>query len=311
MALLAHQPTGFSLSSTPTNDKGSYDQDMTSERLARIREAEEEASCAVLGIPKENLIWLGHHDGELEYLPAEDALRPGSKSSGNIARTRSSQLIPVNGTRAGTRPITRIAAFNTLDAVRTAEFRLYYPEHLLVDKLQPYVVPNMYLFYTTANEPITSSTMCHLRVEAGGRFQAGEPIRAGHDEVSPRLGPQRSPPPQGRISQGPPEEGQALRGLLPLRYRVQPKVATDYGVAEAVSAVARNLSASEPSSRISCRRFFMSPKCANGLSISSKFAPAPRRSPDIAAHSVACGCSGTTPRPTRRLLPADPCPPAP
>src|SRR5438477_6642482 len=53
-----------------TNDnKGSYDQDMTSERLARIRKAEEEASCAVLGIPKENILCLGHNDGELEYVP--------------------------------------------------------------------------------------------------------------------------------------------------------------------------------------------------------------------------------------------------
>src|SRR6266496_300701 len=53
-----------------TNDnKGSYDQEMTSERLARIRKAEEEASCAVLGIPKENILWLGHDDGELEYVP--------------------------------------------------------------------------------------------------------------------------------------------------------------------------------------------------------------------------------------------------
>ena len=46
----------------------------------------------------------------------------------------------------------RMAAFNTIDAVRAAEFHLYYPEHLLVDKLQPYVVPNLYFFYTTTNE---------------------------------------------------------------------------------------------------------------------------------------------------------------
>ena len=45
-----------------------------------------------------------------------------------------------------------MAAFNTIDAVRAAEFHLYYPEHLLVDKLQPYLVPNLYFFYTTTNE---------------------------------------------------------------------------------------------------------------------------------------------------------------
>jgi LmbE family N-acetylglucosaminyl deacetylase len=46
--------------------KGSYDQEMTSERLARVRKAEEEAACSVLGIPAHNIIWMGHDDGELE-----------------------------------------------------------------------------------------------------------------------------------------------------------------------------------------------------------------------------------------------------
>jgi len=36
------------------DDKGSYDPEMTSERLARIRKAEEEASEGLLGTPKEN-----------------------------------------------------------------------------------------------------------------------------------------------------------------------------------------------------------------------------------------------------------------
>ena len=51
-----------------TNDnKGSQDLEMTRERLARIRRAEEKAACQVLGIPKEDLIWLGYEDGDLEY----------------------------------------------------------------------------------------------------------------------------------------------------------------------------------------------------------------------------------------------------
>ena len=50
-----------------TNDnKGSCDQEMTSEHLGRIREAEEEASCAVLGIPSESPIWAGYNDGDSE-----------------------------------------------------------------------------------------------------------------------------------------------------------------------------------------------------------------------------------------------------
>src|SRR3989442_1985077 len=51
------------------DDKGSYDLEMTSQRLARIRKAEEEAAEAVLGTAKENLIWMGYDDGALEYAP--------------------------------------------------------------------------------------------------------------------------------------------------------------------------------------------------------------------------------------------------
>src|SRR5262249_31337350 len=43
-----------------TNDnKGSFDLEMTSERLARIRKAEQEAAMEVIGVPKENIVWLG------------------------------------------------------------------------------------------------------------------------------------------------------------------------------------------------------------------------------------------------------------
>src|SRR5204862_1083071 len=54
MALLAKNKNRVMVVIYTNDNKGSFDQDMTSERLARIRKAEEEASCAVLGIPKEN-----------------------------------------------------------------------------------------------------------------------------------------------------------------------------------------------------------------------------------------------------------------
>src|SRR5262245_45880047 len=43
-----------------TNDnKGSFDLEMTSERLARIRKAEQEAAMEAIGVPRENIIWMG------------------------------------------------------------------------------------------------------------------------------------------------------------------------------------------------------------------------------------------------------------
>ena len=49
------------------DDKGSYDPDMSSQRLAGIRRAEQEASEGLLGTPKENIMWMGYDDGMLEY----------------------------------------------------------------------------------------------------------------------------------------------------------------------------------------------------------------------------------------------------
>src|SRR5438876_2888005 len=49
------------------DDKGSYDPDMSSQRLAGIRQAEQEASEGLLGTPKENITWMGYDDGMMEY----------------------------------------------------------------------------------------------------------------------------------------------------------------------------------------------------------------------------------------------------
>src|SRR5512139_2208238 len=50
------------------DDKGSRDRSMTAKRLAKIRRAEQEAAARCLDIPLGNLHWLGHRDGELEYV---------------------------------------------------------------------------------------------------------------------------------------------------------------------------------------------------------------------------------------------------
>jgi LmbE family N-acetylglucosaminyl deacetylase len=152
MALLAKNRNRVVVVIYTNDNKGSYDQDMTSERLARIRKAEEEASCAVLGIPKENIIWLGHDDGELEYVPPKMLCGQVTKIIRQYRPDAVLSVDPGEWYERWHKTDHRMAAFNTIDAVRAAEFHLYYPEHLLVDKLQPYIVPNLYFFYTTTNE---------------------------------------------------------------------------------------------------------------------------------------------------------------
>lgn len=135
-----------------TNDnKGSFDLEMTSERLARIRKAEEEAALEVIGIPKANLIWLGYDDGELEYAEPKALCGQATKLIRQYRPDVVFSVDPGEWYERWHKSDHRMAGFNTADAIRAAEFHLYYPEHLLVDGLKPYKVPLM-LFYYAANE---------------------------------------------------------------------------------------------------------------------------------------------------------------
>jgi hypothetical protein len=67
LALLARNGNRIYIVIYTNDNKGSFDLEMTSERLARIRKAEEESAMGLLGIPRENIFWMGYEDGELEY----------------------------------------------------------------------------------------------------------------------------------------------------------------------------------------------------------------------------------------------------
>src|SRR6266850_4669939 len=169
MALLAKNKNRVFVVIYTNDNKGSYDQDMSSERLARIRKAEEEASCGVLGIPSENVIWLGHDDGELEYVPPKMLCGQVTKIIRQYRPDAVLAVDPGEWYERWHKTDHRMAAFNTIDAVRAAEFHLYYPKHLAVDKLQPLIVPNLYFFYSTTNEAnyyVDIDSTFELKVEA-------------------------------------------------------------------------------------------------------------------------------------------------
>jgi len=151
------------------DDKGSYDPDMDSQRLARIRKAEEEASEGVLGTPKENITWMGYDDGMLEYASQPKLVE---EATAIIRRIRPDVLLSVDpGEWYGRWHKTdhRMAAFNTIDAVRAAEFWLYFPNQRLQLGLQPYKVPWMYFFYPSpqeANYCVNVDSVADLKMEA-------------------------------------------------------------------------------------------------------------------------------------------------
>ncbi|MEJ5220768.1 MAG: PIG-L deacetylase family protein [Tepidiforma sp.] len=131
-------------------DKGSDDPEMTSERLAVIREAEQRAAGAVLGV--RNFEFLGYPDGYLQ--PTLELRRDLARL---IRKYRPHSLItfdPTNRFVSDTyinHPDHRVAGDVALDAVfPTARDRLTFPE-LLVDGYQPWKVRQVWL--ATSAEP--------------------------------------------------------------------------------------------------------------------------------------------------------------
>jgi LmbE family N-acetylglucosaminyl deacetylase len=154
------------------DDKGSYDLEMTSQRLATIRKAEEEVSETLLGTPKDNIMWMGYDDGMLEYAPEPKLVE---EATAIIRRIRPDVLLGVDPGEWYERwhkTDHRMAAFNTIDAVRAAEFWLYFPNQRLQQGLQPYRVPEMYFFYPSpqeANYYVNIDEVAELKFDAAAK----------------------------------------------------------------------------------------------------------------------------------------------
>lgn len=150
------------------DDKGSYDLEMSSQRLARIRKSEEEAAEGVLGTPRENIIWMGYDDGMLEYAPQPKLTE---EATAIIRRVRPDVLLTIDPGDWYVRwhkSDHRMAAVNTIDAVRAAEFWLYFPNQLLEQHLQQYQVPSMYFYYTApqdTNYQVNIDSVMDLKLE--------------------------------------------------------------------------------------------------------------------------------------------------
>ncbi len=151
-----------------TNDnKGSKDLEMTRERLAQIRRAEEEKACGLLGIPKENIHWLGYEDGDLEY--ADPRVLRGEACRFIKMYRPDAILSPDPGTKwvQWHKTDHRMAANITQDAFIAAEWHLYYPQHLLDEGLQPYSVPVVYYFYSQEpNYEVDITTQFDAKIQA-------------------------------------------------------------------------------------------------------------------------------------------------
>ena len=129
-----------------SDNAGSRDPSMTHDRLAAIRKSEEEHACEILGIPKENITWLGHDDGMLEYVDRKELTKQVARE---IRRFKPDALFSAD---PGTPYVQyhksdhRSAAMITVDAIRAARWRLYFPE-LEKEGFEAWNVPVCFFFY--------------------------------------------------------------------------------------------------------------------------------------------------------------------
>lgn len=169
LALLAKGQNNIHIVIYTNDDKGSYDPEMTSERLARIRKAEEEEACRIVGIPKQNIHWLQFHDGMLEYADPKDLVEEVTKI---IRMNRPDVVMSIDPGSEYVRwhkTDHRMAANNTADAIRAAEWHLYFPNQRLHDGLEPWKVPVEAYFYVTpkdANYWVNIDEVADLKIDA-------------------------------------------------------------------------------------------------------------------------------------------------
>jgi len=167
LRILADNGNNIQIVIFTNDDKGSKDLEMTSERLARIRKAEEEAACKALGISKENITWLGYEDGNLEY--ADPKVLRG-KVARQIKIHRPDAVFSVDPGEKNERwhkTDHRMAAFITQDAFIAAEWHLYYPNHMLVENLKPYHVPLAFFYYSEdANTTVDVTDVFDAKIKA-------------------------------------------------------------------------------------------------------------------------------------------------
>ena len=111
-----------------SDNAGSRDPEMTHERLASIRKREEEEACRILGIPIENITWLGHDDGMLEYVDRKELTKQVAR---DVRRHRPDAVFSIDPGapyEQWHKSDHRTGAFITVDAMRAAAWRLYFPE---------------------------------------------------------------------------------------------------------------------------------------------------------------------------------------
>ena len=147
LARLARNENDIRIVIYTSDNAGSRDPTMTHDRLKAIRKAEEEDACRILGIDPKNITWLGHDDGMLEYADRRELTKQVARE---IRRVKPDVLFSVDPGAPYEqyhKSDHRSGAFITVDAIRAARWRLYFPE-LEAEGFEAWSVPLVFFFYS-------------------------------------------------------------------------------------------------------------------------------------------------------------------
>ncbi len=151
LAILAKNGNTIYIVQFCTGNAGSRDFEMTSERLAMIRKKEDTEANKIIGVPEENIIWLGYDDGMLEYVNRKDLCR---EVCGLIRKYQPDAVFsfdPGSMRMQWHKTDHRKAASVTLDAARAAAYFLVFPEHWTNMGLMP--ITRTSFFFFGSHEP--------------------------------------------------------------------------------------------------------------------------------------------------------------
>jgi LmbE family N-acetylglucosaminyl deacetylase len=147
LAMLAAAGNNVQILIYTSDNAGSNDPRMTRQRLAQIRRQEEEDACEILGIPKDHITWLGHDDGMLEYVDRRELTKQVARE---IRRHRPDAILSVDPGapyEQWHKSDHRSGAIITVDAMRAAAWRLYFPE-LEQEGFKQHHVPVAFFYYS-------------------------------------------------------------------------------------------------------------------------------------------------------------------
>jgi LmbE family N-acetylglucosaminyl deacetylase len=154
-----------------SGNAGTHDLDMTSERLARIRKQEDIAANKIVGIPEQNIFFLGYDDGMLEYVPQKEIVE---KVCWFIRKYRPDAVFtldPGNKYMVWHKTDHRAAALLSVDGARAAAYHLVFPQHFINEGLESYIVRD-WIFYESDGTVIDSNFKVDITDVARLKWQA-------------------------------------------------------------------------------------------------------------------------------------------